>query len=95
MIISHLKHNVEVVLAQVEGHPHNQSIQKKSPIQYKLTPMSCGPKIMQNNLREQPVSGREGIDMSMCSLIALWMSIKEIHKLLQARRLQNLCKQIS
>jgi hypothetical protein len=42
------------------------------------------------------VREREGtnLDMSMCSLIALWMRTKEIPKLLQARRLQNLCKRI-
>lgn len=78
MIISHLKHSVEDVLAQAEGHPHSQSVQKTSPLQYKLIPASCGLEIVQNNLREQPVWGREGtnLDMSMCSLIALWMSIK-------------------
>jgi hypothetical protein len=32
--------------------------------------------------------------MSMCSLIALWMSTKEIYKWLYARSLQNLCKRI-
>jgi hypothetical protein len=96
MIISHLKHYVEDVLAHSEGHPHNQSIHKTSHLQYKLTPTSCGLEIVQNNLQVQPMRGREGtdLDMSMCSLIALWMSIKEIPKLLEARRLQNLCKRI-
>jgi hypothetical protein len=31
MIISHIKHSVEDVLAQEEEHPHSQSIQKMSP----------------------------------------------------------------
>jgi hypothetical protein len=94
MIISHLKHSVEDVLAQAEGHPHSQSIKKTSHLQYKLIPTSCGPEIVQNNLREQPIRGREGtnLDMSMCSLIVLWMSIKELLKILQARRFQNICE---
>jgi hypothetical protein len=73
MIISHLKHNVEDMLAQAKGHPHNQIIQEMSPLQYKLTPTSCGLEIVQNNLLEQQVRGREGtdLDISMCSLIAL------------------------
>jgi len=76
IIISHLKHNVEDVLAQAEGHPQNQSIQKTSLLQNKLTPTSYGPEIVQNKLYEQPVRGREGTDLgtSMCSLSALWTS---------------------
>jgi hypothetical protein len=58
MIISHLKHNVEDVLAQAEGHPHNQSIQETSPLQNKLTPTSCRLEIVQNNLHEQLMWGR-------------------------------------
>jgi hypothetical protein len=65
MIISHIKHSVEDVLPQAKGHPHSQSIQKMSPLQYKLTPMSCGPKIVQNNLREQPVQGRKGTGLDV------------------------------
>jgi hypothetical protein len=39
---------------------------------------------MLNNLREQAVRGRKGtdFDVSMCSLLALWMSMKELHELL-------------
>jgi len=32
MIISHLKHNVENMLAQAKGDPHNQIIQEMSPL---------------------------------------------------------------
>jgi hypothetical protein len=80
MIISHIKHSVEDVLAQAKGHPHSQSMQKTSPLQYKLNPMSCGPEIVQNNLREQQVQGRKGtdLDVSVCSLFALRMGIKEV-----------------
>jgi len=51
---------------------------------------------MLNNLREQAVQGRKGIDfdMSMCSLLALGMSMKEILKLIQSRMLQNLIEGI-
>jgi hypothetical protein len=51
---------------------------------------------VQNNLREHPFKGREGtnLDVSMSSLITLWMSIKVISKLLYARRLHNLCEWI-
>jgi hypothetical protein len=97
VIISHLKHTVEDMLAQAKSHPHRQSIQKLSPLQNKLTPTYFGQQIVQNNLREQLVRVREGndLDMSMSSLITLWMSIKVIPKLLYARRLQNLCERIS
>jgi hypothetical protein len=47
---------------------------------------------VQNNLYEQLVGGREGtdLDVSMSTLITLWMSTKEIPELLYARRLNNL-----
>jgi hypothetical protein len=40
------------------------------------------------------VQGREytNLDVSMCSLLTLRMSIKEIHKIVDAMRLQNICE---
>jgi hypothetical protein len=51
--------------------------------------MNSGLEIVLNNLREQVLRGRKGTesDVSMCSLLTLWMRMKEILKLLQGRRL--------
>jgi hypothetical protein len=34
MLISHLKHDLENVLAEAERHPHDQGVKKSSPLQY-------------------------------------------------------------
>jgi hypothetical protein len=43
MLISHLERGVHNVLAQTEWHPHDQGVNKSSPLQYELNPTSCGP----------------------------------------------------
>jgi len=64
-----------------------------SPLLNQVTLTNSRPEIMLDNLREQAVRGRKGIDSDICSsLLALWNIIKELPKILQSGSLHNLIR---
>jgi len=84
VLIFGLEYNREDVLAQEKRKPHNQGIKKLSPLQNKLTSADSRPEIVQDRFCEQAVWGRKStyLDMSMGSLMTLWMCMKEVPELL-------------
>jgi hypothetical protein len=90
--ISGLEHDREDVLAQAKRQPHNQGIKELSPLQNKLIVADSRPEIVQDNFCEQAVRRRKStyLDVSMSSLMTLWMSMKVLPKLLQRRGLHVL-----
>jgi hypothetical protein len=84
VLISGLEHNREDVLVQAKRQPYSQGIKELSPFQNKLTSANSRPEIVQDNFCEYAVGGRKNtyLDLSMSSLVTLWMSMKEVPELL-------------
>jgi hypothetical protein len=90
-LITNLKHNVHNMLAQTEGCPHDNSIQKVGLLDGKLTPTSLRLEVCHNYLCQKSVYRSKGTnpDMRVDSLLPLWSSPKEIQEVVNAGSLNS------
>jgi hypothetical protein len=72
------------MIERIKRQSHDQGIKKPGLLQNQLTPVDNRSEIVQDNFCEQVLRGRKNtsLDVSMCSFLRLWMSMKEVPELL-------------